>query len=198
MNKKLLFFVLVLLPAFTFAKDYGVQGHVFPIIEENLKEFLQKRLKTLPEEEIKEKLSFAAKNPKPLYLSEARIKRSFFFDPTYVVPETIKGSKGEIIARKGERINPLSSLELDEGLLFFDGSNLKHIDWAESHREKFLWILVKGSPVKLEEEKERFVYFDQGGVLCAKFGVKSIPCRITQNGSKLLVEEISLKKELKH
>jgi len=61
-----------------------------------------------------------------------------------------------------------------------------------------LWILVKGSPFELEEKKERPVYFDQGGALSEKFGIRSIPCRITQQGEKLLIEEIPLQKELNH
>ena len=53
MSKYLFFFSLLFIPLLTFAKDFGREGHVFQIAEENLKEYLQKRLKALPEEEIK-------------------------------------------------------------------------------------------------------------------------------------------------
>lgn len=198
MSKYLFFLSLLFIPLLTFAKDFGREGHVFQIAEENLKEYLQKRLKALPEEEIKKKLTQAARHPKPLQLPEAQFKRSFIYDPTYLLPETIKGEKGEIIARKGDKVNPLANFNLNEGLLFFDGSNLKHVKWAESQAGEFLWILVKGSPFELEEKKERPVYFDQGGALSEKFGIRRIPCRITQQGERLLVEEIPLKKELNH
>jgi conjugal transfer pilus assembly protein TraW len=198
MSKHLFFFSLLFIPMLTFAKDFGREGHVFQVAEENLKEHLQKKLQTLPEEEIKKKLAHAARNPRPLHLPEAHTKRNFTYDPTYLLPETIKGENGEIIARKGDKVNPLANEELNEGLLFFDGSNPKHVKWAESQTREFLWILVKGSPLNLEEEKERPVYFDQGGALSEKFGFKSIPCRITQQEDKLLIEEIPLKKALNH
>jgi len=196
MNKHIFFFSLLFIPILIFAKDFGREGHVFQVTEENLKEHLQKKLQALPEEEIKKKLTRAARNPKPLQLLEARVKRSFTYEPTYLLPETIKGENGEIIARKGDKVNPLANFNLNEGLLFFDGSNPKHVEWAEVQAQEFLWILVKGSPFELEEKKERPVYFDQGGALSEKFGIRSIPCRITQQGEKLFIEEIPLKKEL--
>ncbi|CCB87832.1 conjugal transfer pore protein TraW [Simkania negevensis] len=192
-----LFFYLLFSPIFVLAKDFGTEGHVFPVLEENLKEYLQKKLKPLSEERIETKLIQAARNPKPLQLSEARVARSFTYDPTYILPETIQGADGEIIASKGDKTNPLEHVELDEGLLFFDGSNPKHVKWAEFQSGKFLWILVNGSPLELEEEKERPIYFDQGGHLCEKFGIQHIPSRVTQKEKQLLIEEIPIQKEKK-
>ena len=198
MGKYLFLYSLLFIPVLTLAKDFGREGHVFQIVEDNLKEHLQKKLQTLPEEEITRKLAHAAKHPKPVQLPETSIKRSFTYDPTYILPETIKGENGEIIARKGEKVSPLANVQLSEGLLFFDGSNPKHVKWAESQIGEFQWILVKGSPFELEEEKKRPVYFDQGGALSEKFGLRSVPCRITQQEEKLLIEEIPLKMEADH
>ena len=45
---------------------------------------------------------------------------------------------------------------------FFDGSNENHVEWAKQHMEA-KWILVKGSPLDLEDETNHDVYFDQQG-----------------------------------
>ncbi|MCB1082785.1 MAG: conjugal transfer protein TraW, partial [Simkania sp.] len=58
---------------------------------------------------------------------------------------------------------------------------------------EFKWILTNGNPLKLQEEKERSVFFDQGGFYSKRFQIKRIPCRITQAGKVLLVEEIPIK-----
>ena len=88
-------------------------------------------------------------------------------------------------------------MTLDSGLLFFDGSNPKHIKWADSQEGEYKWILIAGDPLKLQEEKNHPVFFDQGGMYSRKFQVERVPCRITQSGEVLLVEEIPVLKETK-
>ena len=57
-------------------------------------------------------------------------------------------------------------------------------------------ILVGGSVFKLKEELGEThadkVYFDQGGELTIKFGIKASPAFVVQDGLALKIEEVLL------
>lgn len=176
------------------ARDFPVEGQVFPIAEENLLEILEKNLKE-PSQKQQEKwqkiLEEKVKRPTPVQgLQEAKEYKSWYFDPTTTFEEEATDLEGNVIVSAGTKINPLETLSLQTGLLFLDGDHDDHIEWAKAQEGEFKWILVKGSPLALEEKEERNIYFDQGGFLCQIFSIKNIPCRITQEGNQLLVEEI--------
>lgn len=187
------------------AKDFGVSGKLFPIEEEDIAKVFSEGLKepsAKQQEAWRKKVKERIRHPLPVSgLQEAKKYRCLEFDPTFVVDEDIFDDQGNVFARKGEKINPCTHQKREEGLLLFDGDLEEHIDWAESHEENFLWVLVKGSPIELEEslQKEkncaRRVYFDQGGMYKKYFGVEKIPCRITQKGDKILIEEIPIKRK---
>lgn len=176
------------------ARDFPVEGQIFPIAEENLLEVLEKNLKE-PSQKQQEKwqkiLEEKIKRPTPVQgLQEAKEYNSWYFDPTTTFEEEATDLEGNVIVPAGTKINPLETISLQTGLLFFDGDSDNHVEWAKSQEGEFKWILMKGSPINLEEKEQRNVYFDQGGFLCRTFNVEKIPCRITQKGNKLFVEEI--------
>lgn len=184
------------------AKDFGIQGQTFPIKEQNLKDVLQTKAEHLSQEgvekharrfgeKIQEKGSLFKKVS---WIKEATHYSSFFYDPSTSLEEDILDAEGRALFAKGTKINPLDHVTLDSGLLFFDGNNSKHVEWAESQAGEFKWILTNGNPLKLQEEKERPIFFDQGGFYSRKFQIKKIPCRITQSGKILLIEEIPIKR----
>jgi len=168
---------------------FATYGHTFKIEEENMAEVILKKLPSALEDTT-EKTIARLKNPPPVpNLQEAREYRAFYFDPIYTVQEEITDLKGNIIAEKGKLINPMEKIEHLQDLILFDGTNPKHIEWAQS-QEKAKWILVKGSPLEIEEESDHPVFFDQGGFICQKFAIEKIPTKISKKGSRLLIEEI--------
>lgn len=180
------------------AKDFGIQGELFFLQEENLVHVLQKKLITATQnpssliEQIKKKASLPKLANVP---PEATIDKTFYYDPTFTTNEMIKDSQGKIVIAKGTRINPLKETFLSHGLLFFDGDNPNHVKWASHQQGAFHWILVNGNPFKLEEEQQRPVFFDQQGYLISKFSIQRIPTRITQEGNQLKIEEIHVSSE---
>jgi hypothetical protein len=127
---------------------------------------------------------------------ETRSKsRVFHYDPTYVVPESVTDGQGKVIARKGATVNPLKGLELSSGLLFLDGTNPAHIQWAAKQKGSFKWILVRGNPFALEEQEKRPVYFDQNAFTTKKLRIQHVPARVTQDGLKLKIEEVPINNE---
>lgn len=183
------------------AKDFGIQGQTFPIEEQNLKNVLQAKAEILSQEDVEKRARRLGEKiqekgglfKKLSWIKEATHYSSFFYDPSTSLEEDILDAEGMVLFAKGSKINPLDHVTLDSGLLFFDGSSSKHIKWAESQEGEFKWILTNGNPLKLQEEKERPVFFDQGGFYSKRFQIKRIPCRITQAGKVLLVEEIPIK-----
>jgi len=186
------------------AKDFGVAGKLFPIQEEDISKVFSEGLKEPSEkqqEAWRKKIEERVRRPLPVSdLQEAEKYRCLEFDPTLVIDEDILDDRGNVLARKGEKINPCTYQKREGGLLFFDGDIEEHIEWAESHARNFQWVLVNGSPIELEEKAreeknlERLVYFDQGGMYTKHFGIGKIPCRMTQKGDTLLIEEIPIKR----
>lgn len=178
-----------------FSKDFGIQGELFPIAEQNLIIVLQQKMnQRLSEEDfssffspIKEK----AKHPRsPLVPPNATARKTHYYDPTLILSQPITDKTGAILFPKGTKVNPLEHIQLINGLLFLDGSNPSHLEWARSQKDSFKWILVSGNPFELEEQENRPVYFDQQGLSVEKFQIGHIPALVTQDGLLLKIEEI--------
>lgn len=178
--------------------DHGTHGHTFPIEEEDLIEYLQKRMESLSLAEIgKINHSLRANYEKHLLepapvpnLSRAREYAIHYYDPTVVAKQEIRDGQGNIIVKKGSSYNPLNDHSLKEELLFFDGSDSLHVAWAKSLGEETKWILTSGRPLEIEEQEKRPVYFDQNGLLTQKLKIATIPARVTQEDNRLKIETI--------
>ena len=156
--------------------------------------------------------------PKPVEgIGKAIKSRVFTYDPTYVVSEDIKDHLGRVIHARGTKINPLETVSLSSDLLFINGDDLEQKAWAFCRiqcsvssstglilgldprtedkiqkNNKVRLILVKGAPLALSEEWGVLVYFDQGGFLCKKLGIKHVPAVVTQDKTRIIVEEVVL------
>ena len=64
------------------------------------------------------------------------------------------------------------------------------VEAAEAEALEVKPILVGGSPVQVMEQWQRRVFFDQGGVLVRKFGIKAVPATVRRAGDVLQVEEV--------
>lgn len=188
-------FISLALTQEAISKDFGVIGNVIPIKENNIIEVIRNRAeafsqdnKDLIQNKIRQHYQSKLRNPLSVDVLETKFYSVHYYDPTITVNEAIKDHEGNVIIEKGSRYNPLSSDSLTNDLLFFDGSNLDQIEWAKSFSGT--WILVKGRPLELEESERRAVFFDQGGILCKKFGIKSVPSRISQESLLLKIESI--------
>lgn len=185
--------------------DLGVHGALFEIVEEDMLEFLLKRLHSLKnsgklqeiEDSIKGKAKERVLNPPPVAgLSETKVERSYLHDPTLVVDQDIKTPDGALIAKSGQKVNPLNHLSLSKGLLFIDGDNKHQLHWALQHKDKFYIILTKGSPLKLGEQFGVKLYFDQAGIIMTRYGIKHVPARIEQAGEILRVTEFIISESM--
>ena len=191
----------LLFPIQAMARDYGQRGTVFPVIERDLLEQIHSRLTQMERSgetarlnnELKRRTIARVNRPDPVSgIVRASEARRLSFDPTITLAADIRGAKGELIHAAGTRVNPLDSVQLRADLLFLDGDDPDQLAWALKQDANAKLILVKGAPLELMKARQRRFYFDQGGKLTAKFGIRSVPARVRQDGRLLEVSEIAL------
>lgn len=182
------------------ARDYGQQGAVWAIAEPDLLTQIHARLTQLEKtgetaklnEELKRRTIAKVNRPEPVAgLAAASAARSWRFDPTITVERDIADNKGRAIVAAGTRVNPLDTVPLRAPLVFLDGDEPGQIAWAlrryGASRAKL--ILVKGAPLELMKSRQRRFYFDQGGTLVKRFGIRAVPASVEQHGRVLVITE---------
>ncbi|MBB4860535.1 conjugal transfer pilus assembly protein TraW [Novosphingobium chloroacetimidivorans] len=188
------------------ASDLGTLGQTWPIAEPDLLETMHARLlraqQTGELDRMNQEFSARAQRkvmrPDPVPgLSHAQEPREWEYDPAITVANDIRDAKGNLIAARGARINPLNLVALPRNLAFIDGDSPEELAWAarQGNDAKAMIIMVKGSPFEQMKAQQRRFYFDQGGALTTKFGIRHTPALVRQRGDVLVVGEVVLKRE---
>ena len=127
-------------------------------------------------------------------LSPASEDHSWRYDPSIALDNDVRDAKGTLIAARGTRVNPLDLVQLPRTLVFVDGTRPEEIAWAlrQGDDAHVSIILVSGSPFERMRALHRRIWFDQGGVLTARFGIAHTPAWVRQQGKVLLVGEVAL------
>ncbi|WP_206069648.1 type-F conjugative transfer system protein TraW [Novosphingobium olei] len=186
--------------------DLGHFGETWPVIEPDLLTTIEERLRAAQGSGELDRLNraFAARaearvlNPAPVAgLTPASESRSWTYDPAMMLSADIRDARGTLIAARGTRVNPLDLVTLPRKLLFVDGTSDQQIAWAQAQGDDahVSIILVAGSPFARMRALQRRVWFDQGGVLTARFGIAHTPALVRQQGKVLQVGEVALPPE---
>ena len=199
---QLMAILLLMFSAGSGAKDLGTWGNVFEPAEQDMLAFIQNRLKGMEQtgeldrlrKEATERVKEHAVRPTPVEgLTKAKEYRSFAWDPTFTVKETITDMQGNVIARKGDTVNPLDKVPFSQVLFFIDGDDKEQVNWTRQQlagQTSVKVILVNGNIKETSDALNERIYFDQSGVLTRKFGFEHIPARISRDGHVMKVEEI--------
>lgn len=112
---------------------FGVQGPQKPVIEKNLLEEIQLRLSRVNFED-KKKAAFENFWVKREFvkLPSAKKDELWYIDPTVKVTNDIVNSQGQILARKGDIINPLASVPALNTYVVFNATDSKQLAWADT------------------------------------------------------------------
>lgn len=202
---KAIFWLIVFYSATLSAKDLGTFGETFPIIEENLLSFIQRKLFKIQENGelaqhqkiITEKIVKNIERPASVDgVAKTKEFRKFYYDPSITVPYDLKDHNGVVFHKVGTSINPLETHHLKQPLLFIDGDDLEQVNWAKKEMYTSpIIILIKGAPFELMKSLDAPVYFDQGGTIVKKIGIKQVPARVIEEDKKLLVTEVLLEEK---
>ena len=185
------------------AEDLGVRGATWPVAEPDLLAEIEARLVGMErsgelarfEDEARERArrKLAAPDAVP-GIAPAREERSRLFDPGITVARDIRTADGALIAAAGTRVNPLERVTLVRDLLFVDGRRPGEIAWALTREEESgrpaKIVLLAGRPLELMRRYRRSFFFDQGGRLAARLGLRFTPSLVEPAGSRLRITEI--------
>ena len=185
------------------AQDLGVIGPVYPIAEPSLLEVILSKLREAEatgvlariQRETQANVKRGIEQPSPVERITKTIKaRSFYYDPSIVVPYAIADSEGKVIVPPGTRVNPLDTVSLSKALLFIDARDPAQVGRAskilDERGGKVKVILTGGSYLDLMRRWKRPVFYDQQGALTEKLGIRHVPALVSQEGKKLKIEEI--------
>lgn len=195
---------LSLLSGMAFAKDFGRLGDQWPVLETDMLDFMQSQMQARVDdgswgremEAFKQRVERNSQRPAPVEgLGNSERYEERFFDPSVQLSADLKDDKGRVFARKGEVINPLATVPFAQTLYFIDGDSPQQVAWMKAQKPQTLMvkiILVKGDIPQTSEQLDSRIYFDQGGALSRRFGLTTVPVRITAapSGLRLRIESI--------
>lgn len=185
------------------AEELGVVGPTYDIAEPDLLEVIQSRLGRMEktgelarkQAEYRDHVVGAIEKPKPVPgLKTTAAKRTYFIDPTWTLDRDIRGADGALLFARGLKVNPLDHTSLREKLIFFDGRDRRQISFAKQllrNQDRAVKpIMVAGEPLNLMRDWKRQVFYDQGGTLVRRLGIRQVPAVVIQDGKRLRVDEV--------
>lgn len=180
-------------------------GPVHPIAEPDMLQEIERVLRAKEksgelarlQKEAVERSKRSVENPTPVTgLSRVEHRRTFYWDPTFYAPKTVRDTDGNLIVAAGTPVNPLDYVTLSKHMLFFDGRDAlqvaKAIALIKHYEGRVKPILVAGPVAELSRQWKRQVYFDQGGALVRKLNIVRVPSLVTQEGRKLRIDELEV------
>ena len=202
------FFVLALLigAAPARAVDAEVIGPTYEIAEPHLLRFIEQRLRQKEvsgelrrlQDEARTRGIDAVRHPEPVAgLTSTQTKRTFYFDPTYVLDRNVSDARGRLMFAAGTLANPLDIVSLSRHLFFFDARDPRQVAQALSlikhYDGKVKPILTGGSYLDLMQAWRFPVYYDQHGLLTKRLGIRQVPALVSQEGRRLRIDELEVR-----
>jgi conjugal transfer pilus assembly protein TraW len=197
---------MIFLMAFSihsFANDLCVSGQIYPIQEEDLLSYIQKRIQHMQQNgewsklqnQFRDRVAANAERPHPITnISKTTESKSWTYDASITVPYDLKDANGRVFAKAGTTVNPLTVISIHKALIFFDGDDTKQVAWAEKLNAKWIGktklVLVKGSIIDQEKNFLTQIYFDQEGRLTTRFHIQHVPAIVMQEGTHLKIMEV--------
>jgi conjugal transfer pilus assembly protein TraW len=115
--------------------DFGIQGPTKPVIERSLLDDIQLKLSRVDfDAKKKAAVDNFWKKRDFVSLPQSRKSESWFIDPTVKVTSDIVNSQGDVLARKGDIINPLASVPALNTYVLFNARDIKQLQWADKQR----------------------------------------------------------------
>lgn len=192
--------VLLAIASPVLARDYGQLGTTTPVIEPDLLAAIEARLLAVQasgkmaamQKALAARTAAKVKRPPPVDgLSPTTTTKTWTYDPTITVAGDIFDHQGHLIIAAGRKVNPLDTVGLRQSLVFLDADDPAQLRWAVRATTPLnaKLILTRGSPFDVMKAEQRRVYFDQGGKLTTKFGIRHTPAVVEQAGRVLKVTE---------
>ena len=187
------------------AVDLGSLGPTYAITEPHLLAAIEQRLQDLQRSGELQRLAAqaaargidAARHPRPVEgLAATAVPRSFLVDPSFTLDRNVLDASGRLLFAAGTRRNPLEVVRLSRQLLFFDARDPRQVRRAREIADRqpggVRPVLTGGSWLALMQAWRTPVYYDQGGLLTRRLGIRQVPALVSQDGLRLRVDELAL------
>jgi len=201
--RRLLFIVLLASgTAHATVYDLGVVGQTYEIAEPDMLQGFYNKLQKAKTEgkiaeveaQMKQRFIDHANRPKGITLPRTETHRVHYYDPSIVLSQDIVDHEGNVLWPAGTSVNPLEYISMSQQWLFFDGDDPEQATWARDYLQRYpnqvRPIMVQGAVLELANAWDTHLYFDQHGTYVEKFGIKTVPAVISQEGKKLRIDEI--------
>lgn len=187
------------------AKDMGTFGDVWPVREQSFLALIKDRLQGLQDngqlavlqQQFQDRVEAHTLRPVPVEgLATDTQAHTTWYDPTFVVGQTLADAQGHVFARQGDTLNPLDTLALNTTLYFIDGDDARQVAWMKAQTPPtptYKVILVNGNIKTAADALSERIYFDQQGVLTKKLGIRYIPAMVGQDGKRLKITSAPMK-----
>jgi conjugal transfer pilus assembly protein TraW len=117
--------------------NLGKRAPTKPVIERDFIEEITARMRGL---DMKSKQSAAVENfwkkQALVTIADAKEDKTFYIDPTVRVQKDIINPNGDVLARKGDVINPLQSAPTQSTYILFNATKPHHVEWAFNQMNK--------------------------------------------------------------
>lgn len=202
MLKPGIFLLLIMASSMSAGKNLGNYGEIFSVIEIDVRKVILEKLQVMEkkgellkhQEIITHNIAENAIRPKPLLIGTMPKTLVHFIDPSIKVNQDIVTPEGHILARKGTLLNPLSQINYNKTLFFFDGDDRNQVAWAKAHYKEygFVKFILTGGSIKEAASTFGRIYFDQGGVLTHQLQIQHVPAVVEQAGLLWKISEIGM------
>jgi conjugal transfer pilus assembly protein TraW len=203
LSKSVLVLAALMLFNAAYAEDLGVIGPVYAIAERDLLVWIEGKLRAREQsgalaklmQEASARATNTIEHPQPVAdLAKATKARTYYFDPTLVVPYPVTDDAGKILIPAGTTVNPLDKVSLSKSLLFFDARDPHQVRRAYEligrQSGKVKPILTGGSYMALMRRWKLRIYYDQQGALVRQLGIRAVPALVSQEGRRLRIDEL--------
>jgi conjugal transfer pilus assembly protein TraW len=172
--------------------NLGNRGPTTEVIERDLIEEMQARMRGLDMDSKKKKAVDQFWNKQSMVsIPNSTEDKEFFIDPTVRVREDIVNPNGDVLARAGDIINPISTVPSMNTYLLFNSRNPKHVEWVKSQVSSKGYngiVMVMTSEIerdngweqlgKLRKELKREVYLIPKEMV-ERFAITGLPAIVT-------------------
>jgi len=185
------------------ALDLGRIGPTYEIAEPHLLADIERRLQEKQRSgelqrlmaEARARSVAAVRSPAAVSgVATTRMARTFYVDPTFTLDRNVVDAQGRVMFAAGTRKNPLDVVSLSRRLLFFDARDARQVlragELMAAGGSPIKPILTGGSYLDLMKAWRSPVYYDQQGVLVRRLGIQQVPALVSQEGSRLRIDEM--------
>ena len=182
------------------AKNLGHYGQVFPVIEEDIRQVIMKRLNAMQDNgellrhqrDIEQRVAEHIIRPKPLTLTPTNTPKTFRIDPTVLVSHDVWTPNLTQVAKAGTRINPFQHIKFSKTLFFFNADDAKQIAWVKKHYSDYEHVkfILTGGDIRQAAELFGRIYFDVNGLITSQLHIRHVPSVVNQDGIFWKVREI--------